>query len=188
MMFVVRLRLPISVLLLVIHPWCVELDNARDVGYWRCHLVTAFVRTGPFRMCPSARLIANSSRRYPHHQLVDNRVNQQEKEDCQDRSHQGAPRHKSSAVLHTLRIDPKLMCILVLRLSFSFCPRSLLVGFLADASSLHPSLLAWSMQRGDSADAHGRGEVALRISLRWGKAKTKELCTGKRPASLAISD
>lgn len=156
-MFVVLLRLPISVLLLVIQPWCVELDDARDLEYWRRHLVTAFVRTEPFRMGPSARLIANSSRRYPHHQLVDNRVNQREKEDCQDRSHQGAPRHRSlSAVLHTLRIDPKLMCILVLRLGFSICPRSLLVGFLADASSLHPSLLAWSMERGCSR-ARGSG-------------------------------
>lgn len=80
-MFVVLLRLPISVLLLVIQPWCVELDDARDLEYWRRHLVTAFVRTEPFRMGPSARLIANSSRRYPHHQLVDNRVNQREKED-----------------------------------------------------------------------------------------------------------
>lgn len=136
--FVVRLRLPISALLLVIQPWCAELAYARDVEYWRRHLVTAVVKTEPFRMCPSARLIANSSssRSHPHHQLVDSRVNQREEEDCQGRSHQGAPRHRSSsAVLHTLHIDPKLMCILVLRLGFSICPWSLLVGFLADASS-----------------------------------------------------
>lgn len=115
---------------------------------------------GSSESVPLCAFIANTSSIYSYHQLVDNRVNQRETGGLpRPLSYQGAPRHRSSsAVLHHLRIDPNLMCILVFRLGFSICLRSLLVGFLADASSplLHPwlslSVFAWSREHGDGAD------------------------------------